>query len=104
MGEAGVVGLSKGSREFSWAAGVSASFDLLPSTGVPIGFETTYMSDQLSTFGEGSRRTSTVEIAIAFTGRDEFDIGLEGAWTEVPGLGQAKFDVLIARTRIRYFF
>ncbi len=104
MGEAGVVGLSNESREFSWATGVSASFDLLPSTGVPVGFATTYKNDQLSTFGEGSRRTSTVEVAIAFTGRDEFDIGLEGVWTEVPGLDQAKFDVLMARTRIRYFF
>ena len=91
-------------RRPPWATGVSASFDLLPPTGVPVGFATTYKNDQLSTFVEGSRRTSTVEIAVAFTGRDEFDIGLEGAWTEVPGLGQAKFDVLMARTRIRYFF
>jgi len=104
LGEAGVLRFSSGSREFSWGTGVSASFDLLPPTGVPIGFSTTYKNDQVTTLRGGSRRTSVVEIGIAFTGREEFDIGLEGAWTELPGPIQDEFDVLLVRTRIRYFF
>jgi hypothetical protein len=104
LGEAGVLGFSDQSQEFSWATGVSASFDLLPPTGVPIGFATTYRNDQLTTLRGGSERVSTFELAIAFTGRDEFDIGLEGTWTEVPGLNQAKINILMLRTRIRYFF
>ncbi len=104
MGEAGVLGSSNELREFSWATGVSASFDLLPTTGVPVGFATTYMNDQLPASRGGSERISTMDIAIAFTGRDEFDIGLEGAWTQLPGPGQGKFDILMVPTRIRYFF
>ncbi len=57
-----------------------------------------------TTLRGGSERISTAEVGIAFTGRDEFDIGLEGTWTEAPGLNQAKINVLMLRTRIRYFF
>ena len=86
--------------------GGQVSVDLNPTTDVPIGFLFSFRQDQ---FVEGNSditdRVRAFGVVVAFTGRSDFSIGLEGNYIWIPLLESAGSANAISGTiNLRYYF
>ena len=80
--------------------------NLYPKTKVPLGFSLAGTVARTPELGvEDERSTVSAAFQIAYTGRDDFMIGLESSWQSLPleDLDQT-LDLLGTSFALRYFF
>jgi hypothetical protein len=107
---AGEVGRSpsfeEGVYEWVWNAGAAASIDLDAWTPVPVGFLLGYFQDSYSRGGDDMVESiQSVELRIAYTGREEFSAGLNIMSAVAPVRdSDADMTSVTVQFTLRYYF
>lgn len=85
--------------------GVTASFDLNPLKRIPVGLIGSFRNETLSEKGDDAGSSQAVGLAVFYTGRRFFSIGLENAWSQIRQPQTSKdIDVVQTRFVLRYDF
>ena len=94
------------SDQGTFNAGGSVSFDLRPLTKVPLGFLLSYIADSFSSgSNDVGNRTQTFGFGISYTGRREFDIGIDTIGQRLAQKASNTAVVIaVFRLKMRYYF
>lgn len=93
-------------NETVFQGGVVVDLDLVPLTGTPIGFLVSYDYDSFPEGGSDvAKGISRVAFAVAYTGRDEFSLGLEISRSSLKQVDlEDRFSATRADLNLRYYF
>ena len=93
-------------NETVFQAGVVVDLDLVPLTGTPMGFVVSYDYDSFPEGGSDvAQGISSVAFGIAYTGRDDFSLGLEISRASIKQVDlEERFTATQASLNLRYYF
>jgi len=111
MGTTGVLEIgysSAGDRksELLWKLGASGSVDFSQRGGTPVGLQLTAQADRMTqTTADTDGTAYFVGLGVFYTGREDFNIGLETVWGNMPLSGRdVSINPTTFRVALRYYF